>query len=141
MYNDAMDLHAYALDLATRALSDANDRFAAGVDDNLPVVQAQATLSQAQSQLIADTLTYNQAKLGLARVWIKDESFNPTGTFKARGMAAAVSRAKELVKKGTPKDQLLAQIKTDDLGWNINTQQWQQPARLDPFYAELKAAK
>ncbi len=55
------------VDLATRALSDANDRFAAGVDDNLPVVQAQATLSQAQSQLIADTLDYNQAKLGLAR--------------------------------------------------------------------------
>jgi outer membrane protein TolC len=53
--------------LATRALSDANDRFAAGVDDNLPVVQAQATLSQAQSQLIADTLSYNEAKLGLAR--------------------------------------------------------------------------
>jgi outer membrane protein TolC len=55
------------VDLATRALGDANDRFAAGVDDNLPVVQAQATLSQAQSQLIADTLAYNQAKLGLAR--------------------------------------------------------------------------
>jgi outer membrane protein TolC len=55
------------VDLATRVLSDANDRFAAGVDDNLPVVQAQATLSQAQSQLISDTLTYNQAKLGLAR--------------------------------------------------------------------------
>jgi outer membrane protein TolC len=55
------------VDLATRALSDANDRFAAGVDDNLPVVQAQATLSQSQSQLISDTLSYNQAKLGLAR--------------------------------------------------------------------------
>jgi outer membrane protein TolC len=55
------------VDLATRVLSDANDRFAAGVDDNLPVVQAQATLSQAQSQLISDILTYNQAKLGLAR--------------------------------------------------------------------------
>jgi outer membrane protein TolC len=55
------------VDLATRALSDANDRFAAGIDDNLPVVQAQSTLSQAQSQLITDTLTYNQAKLGLAR--------------------------------------------------------------------------
>jgi outer membrane protein TolC len=53
--------------LATRVLSDASDRFAAGVDDNLPVVQAQATLSRAQSQLIADTLSYNQAKLGLAR--------------------------------------------------------------------------
>jgi outer membrane protein TolC len=55
------------VELATRALSDANDRFAAGVDDNLPVVQAQATLSQAQYQWIADTLSYNQAKLGLAR--------------------------------------------------------------------------
>jgi outer membrane protein TolC len=55
------------VEMATRALSDANDRFVAGVDDNLPVVQAQATLSQAQSQLIADTLSYNQAKLGLAR--------------------------------------------------------------------------
>lgn len=55
------------VDLATRALSDANDRFAAGVEDNLPVVQAQATLSQAQSQLISDTLAYNQAKLALAR--------------------------------------------------------------------------
>lgn len=55
------------VELATRALSDANDRFAAGVEDNLPVVQAQATLSQAQAQLISDTLQYNQAKLGLAR--------------------------------------------------------------------------
>ncbi len=36
------------------------------------------------------------ARLGLTRLFIKDESFNPTGTFKARGMAAAVSRAKEL---------------------------------------------
>ena len=48
-----------------------------------------------------------------------------------------VMRGRELVKKGTPKDQLMAQIKTDDLGWNINTQQWTQPARLDPFYEEL----
>ncbi len=36
------------------------------------------------------------ARLGLPHVYAKDESFNPTGTFKARGMAAAVSRAKEL---------------------------------------------
>ena len=34
--------------------------------------------------------------LGLPRLWIKDEGLNPTGTFKARGMAAAVSRAMEL---------------------------------------------
>ncbi len=34
--------------------------------------------------------------LGLERLYLKDESFNPTGTFKARGLAAAISKAKEL---------------------------------------------
>jgi threonine synthase len=35
-------------------------------------------------------------ELGLSNLYIKDESKNPTGTFKARGLAAAVSKAKEL---------------------------------------------
>lgn len=35
-------------------------------------------------------------KLGLGRLYAKDEGRNPTGTFKARGLALAVSRAKEL---------------------------------------------
>lgn len=52
---------------------------------------------------------------------------------------ALVSRARELVNSGTPKEELLAKIKTDDIGWNVNTAQWSQPARLDPFYAELQA--
>ena len=34
--------------------------------------------------------------LGLKSLWIKDESRMPTGTFKARGLAMAVSKAKEL---------------------------------------------
>ena len=34
--------------------------------------------------------------LGARAILIKDEGVNPTGTFKARGMSAAVSRAKEL---------------------------------------------
>ncbi|MBI4201552.1 MAG: threonine synthase, partial [Chloroflexi bacterium] len=34
--------------------------------------------------------------LGCPQLYIKDESGNPTGSFKARGMAAAVSKAKEL---------------------------------------------
>lgn len=34
--------------------------------------------------------------LGLAQLYIKDEGLNPTGTFKARGAAVGVSRAKEL---------------------------------------------
>ncbi|HSC32843.1 MAG TPA: threonine synthase [Gemmatimonadaceae bacterium] len=35
-------------------------------------------------------------ELGVARFWIKDEGLNPTGSFKARGMSAAVTRAKAL---------------------------------------------
>jgi outer membrane protein TolC len=55
------------VDLAAEALQDTRDRFAAGVDDNLPVVQAQATLAAAQSRLIATEFQLNQAKLDLAR--------------------------------------------------------------------------
>ncbi len=36
------------------------------------------------------------ASLGLRRLYVKDESQNPTQSFKARGMSAAVSMAKEL---------------------------------------------
>ncbi len=35
-------------------------------------------------------------KLGLRRVFVKEEGLNPTGSFKARGLSAAVSKAKEL---------------------------------------------
>jgi threonine synthase len=35
-------------------------------------------------------------ELGLANLLLKQESMNPTGSFKARGMAVAVSRAREL---------------------------------------------
>src|SRR6185312_8265660 len=33
------------------------------------------------------------ARLGLDELWVKDEGANPTGSFKARGLAAAVTRA------------------------------------------------
>ena len=36
------------------------------------------------------------AELGLTQVWVKDESRLPTGSFKARGLAMAVSKAKAL---------------------------------------------
>jgi threonine synthase len=35
-------------------------------------------------------------EIGIARLWVKDEGLNPTGSFKARGMSAAVTRAKGL---------------------------------------------
>ena len=36
------------------------------------------------------------ARLGVRKVWIKEEGQNPTGSFKARGLCLAVSRALEL---------------------------------------------
>ena len=47
-------------------------------------------------------------------------------------MDTFLARAKEAVSKGVPKDQLMSQIKTDDLGWTPRV-----PA-VDAFYAELK---
>jgi hypothetical protein len=55
-------------------------------------------------------------------------------------MNLLMTRARDLVKAGTPKEELLAKIKTDDIGWNVNNQQWGAANRLDPFYAELQAA-
>ncbi|MGC9157828.1 MAG: TolC family protein [Terracidiphilus sp.] len=53
--------------LATRALADEIDRVNAGVDDNLPLVTAQATLASAQSNLVESLYQYNLSKLELAR--------------------------------------------------------------------------
>jgi outer membrane protein TolC len=55
------------VELATRALSDETDRVNAGVDDNLPLVDAQARLAAAQSNLIESLYQYNLSKLLLAR--------------------------------------------------------------------------
>jgi len=65
--NDLVKVAKSNVDLATQELQDASDRFSAGVDDNLPVVQAQATLAQAQSTLVNTLYQYNQSKLQLAR--------------------------------------------------------------------------
>ncbi len=57
-------------------------------DDNV------VSLGEGMSPLLrADRLG---ATLGLNNLWIKDESQLPTGSFKSRGLAMAVSRAKEL---------------------------------------------
>ena len=53
--------------LATRALSDETDRVNAGVDDNLPLVTAQATLARAETNMVESLYQYNLAKLALAR--------------------------------------------------------------------------
>jgi threonine synthase len=62
----------------------------------LPVVNDEniVTLGEGWTPLIrADRLG---AKLGMGDLYIKDESLNPTGAFKARGLCLAISMAKEL---------------------------------------------
>ena len=55
------------VDLATRALADETDRVNAGVDNNLPLVTAQAALAAAESNLVEGLYQYNLSKLALAR--------------------------------------------------------------------------
>jgi outer membrane protein TolC len=62
-----VDVARSNVELATRALSDETDRVNAGVDDNLPLVTAQATLATAESNLVESLYQYNVSKLALAR--------------------------------------------------------------------------
>jgi outer membrane protein TolC len=55
------------VDLATEALSEAQQRYHAGVADNLPVSQAQTSFEQANDQYISALYQHNVAKLSLAR--------------------------------------------------------------------------
>src|SRR5688572_8162213 len=59
------------------------------VPDESPV-----TLGEGATPLFRSETTARH--LGVRAVWIKEEGLNPTGSFKARGMSAAVTRAKAL---------------------------------------------
>lgn len=56
-------------------------------DDETPV-----SLGEGQTPLLSTPGL--AARLGVGEVWVKDEGFNPTQSFKARGMSVAVTRAK-----------------------------------------------
>jgi outer membrane protein TolC len=53
--------------LATEALSESQQRYAAGVSDNLAVSQAQQAVAQANEQYVSSLYQHNVAKLSLAR--------------------------------------------------------------------------
>ena len=55
------------VDLASEALSEAQQRFHEGISDNLPVSQAQSQVEQANDQYISALYQHNVAKLSLAR--------------------------------------------------------------------------
>lgn len=56
-----------AADLATQQLQQARDRFAAGVGDNIAIVQAQQAVAMASDSYISSIFAHNAAKAALAR--------------------------------------------------------------------------
>ena len=64
--------------------------------DLLPVKDPQNSVYLGEGDTALLDLPNLGKSLGLTNLFVKDESTNPTGSFKARGLAAAVSKAKEL---------------------------------------------
>jgi threonine synthase len=62
----------------------------------LPVLDKENQIFLGEGDTPLLSLPHLENKLGLSNVYVKDESSNPTGSFKARGLAAAISKAKEL---------------------------------------------
>lgn len=72
--NDRWDMWRYAGFLPVEA-------------DELPVTLGEGCTPLLEAPVLA-------RRLGVARLFVKDEGLNPTGSFKARGMSAAVTRAR-----------------------------------------------
>ena len=62
----------------------------------LPVLERKNIVSLGEGMTPLLPLEKSATRFGFADLLMKDESFNPTGSFKARGLSAAVSKAKEL---------------------------------------------
>jgi outer membrane protein TolC len=62
-----LDVAAKSRDLAAAELTQARDRFAAGIASNIEVVQAQEAVTLANEQYIAGLYSYNVSKAALAR--------------------------------------------------------------------------
>lgn len=59
----------------------------------LPILPGEEPISLGEGDTPLVQARHAGAALGFADLWIKDESANPTGSFKARGLSAAVTRA------------------------------------------------
>ena len=62
----------------------------------LPILDPENVLSLGEGDTPLFQAPRLGGKLGLSNLYIKDEGLNPTGTFKARGLSTAVSKANEL---------------------------------------------
>ena len=64
---DLVEVARSSVDLASQTLTQARDRFSAGVTDNLEVVQAQDALASANESYISSLYSHNVAKIELAK--------------------------------------------------------------------------
>ncbi len=64
-----------SVELASEALSEAQQRYANGVSDNLAVSQAQQSVAQANDQYVTSLYRHNVAKLSLARALGAGENY------------------------------------------------------------------
>ena len=62
----------------------------------LPLLEDRNMVSLGEGFTPVISLLQAAANHGFQQVFVKDESYNPTGSFKARGMSMAISKAKEL---------------------------------------------
>ena len=65
--SDQVKVAQSSVDLANQTLTQAQDRFKAGVTDNIEVVQAQESVANANESYIDSLYTFNLAKISLAR--------------------------------------------------------------------------
>ena len=62
----------------------------------LPLADGETPVSLGEGATPLRELPALAKEVGIARLWVKDEGLNPTASFKARGMSAAVTRAAAL---------------------------------------------
>lgn len=62
----------------------------------LPLADGEIPVSLGEGATPLHELPKLAKEIGIARLWVKDEGLNPTASFKARGMSAAVTRAAAL---------------------------------------------
>ncbi len=84
------------LDGITKTEIVANERSMWRYREMLPVFEDEHIVSLGEGWTPVLKLNQLAQSLGLSFLQIKDESLNPTGSFKARGLSMAVSKAKEL---------------------------------------------
>ena len=96
-----VDVARSNVDLGHATVNDATDRFRNGMDNDLPVVEAQSSLATAEAQLVNSLYEYNVAKIALARsLGIVDREYREYLTGPADAAQSSVAQPDNLNRPG-----------------------------------------